>query len=291
MIKEISRDEYQNFWLANQGTVFQDANWMECILKADEKALFYGKFKDNILNNVFPIVIRKGRVFTFLNQPLLTPFLGWVKEDDPKLIRQFVDKIKTTGSWYAVNRQVSDWENTITYQIDLTKDIEVLFNNLRQDKKRNIKKAISEGYKITFDSDFERLNNLVKMSLERQNYPHDDLSCIQNILSNYNKHFQLSVWNENTCLSSLLFVFDTNTVYYLVGGFDTHKRNYFAGPFAMWNGILKAKEIGISTFDFEGSIIPNIAEYFKSFGAEEKHYSYFCDYKWYFRIFRSLNLC
>ena len=291
MIKEINRNEYQEFWIVNKGAVFQDSNWLDCVLGHGEKALFYGKYVGNTLDNAFPLVIRKGRLFSFVNQALSTPFLGWVKPEDPELIRQFVKKIKLTGYWYAVNQQVSDWKSTVTYQIDLTKEKKVLFNNLRKDKQRNIKKAINDKISISIESDIEKIMTLVIMSLKRQNKSFEDLSYVQKILSDYTNHFQVNAWDGETCLSSLLFVYDTTTVYYILGGFNTKINNYTAGPFAMWNAILKAKEMGIQVFDFEGSIIPNIAEYFSSFGSVKKYYSYIYDYKWYFRFLKRIIKC
>jgi hypothetical protein len=61
-------------------------------------------------------------------------------------------------------------------------------------------------------------------------------------------------------------------MYYLFGGYDSSQKHHGAGVSCMWNSILKAKELGLGIFDFEGSMLPEVEKYFREFGGTLKPY-------------------
>ena len=73
----------------------------------------------------------------------------------------------------------------------------------------------------------------------------------------------------------LVYSFDTNNLkhYQIVflNGYDDSDKKGGAMSFLLWNGILLAKEKNL-TFDFEGSMVPGIAEFFRSFGSDASTY-------------------
>jgi hypothetical protein len=68
-------------------------------------------------------------------------------------------------------------------------------------------------------------------------------------------------------VAGVYIVHDAHTAYYLMGGYSKNA-HHGAGALAMWHAILKAKEMGLEVFDFEGSIIPAIERYFRGFGGK-----------------------
>jgi hypothetical protein len=56
----------------------------------------------------------------------------------------------------------------------------------------------------------------------------------------------------------------------------------------MWKGILSAKELTLECFDFEGSMVPSIAEYFKSFGSSYSSYSMFNEKRIMYKILEKI---
>jgi endo-alpha-1,4-polygalactosaminidase (GH114 family) len=44
----------------------------------------------------------------------------------------------------------------------------------------------------------------------------------------------------------------------------------------MWKSILKAKQMNLKIFDFEGSMLPNVERYFREFGGNLVPY-YSCE--------------
>ena len=69
-----------------------------------------------------------------------------------------------------------------------------------------------------------------------------------------------------------LFVHDAQHLYYLIGGADrSEDPKGLAGSLVLWNALKRAQLMGID-FDFEGSMVPGIAAFFKSFGAKPHTY-------------------
>ena len=73
MIKAIPRSQYKIFWVENNGTIFQDPDWLELVMVEGQDAVFYGFFSNGTLTNCFAAVIVKGRFFSHFTLPLLTP--------------------------------------------------------------------------------------------------------------------------------------------------------------------------------------------------------------------------
>ena len=73
------------------------------------------------------------------------------------------------------------------------------------------------------------------------------------------------------CQAAGFFVWDRDTMYYLASGYYDSDKKGDAMSLLLWEGILLAKEKNL-TFDFEGSMVPGIAEFFRSFGSEASTY-------------------
>lgn len=265
--------EYQEFWVTNNGVLFQDANWLSLVTAPNEKVEYYGYYANGVFEDAFAIIKMKGRLLKSYTVPSFTPWLGWINESiDPNLIIQFLKKQNPDVIYYATKQKTSGWDIGTTYMIDLSLSFEELLANVRQDKKRNIKKAQTQQLKLSFTKDFKILQNLVQHTYKRQDKQFNGYSQLQKITESYPNTFQITVSDEQNTLASLLFAYDRETVYYLIGGFDHQANNYNAGPYAMWKGIEHAKKLNMITFDFEGSEIPSIAQYFESFGGVKKEY-------------------
>ncbi len=285
----ISESKYQLFWESNNASIFLNSHWINTVKNMDEHVAYYGLYDNSTLLNAFPVVLRNGRIFKTVTLPKLTPFLGWILPGDNLIIKSFIQNLNTSAASYSFINYSFSLNKLVTHQIDLMQSEAVLLSNLRQDKKRNIKKAQQQNLRITIESNFEILENLLKITFARQKHPFNGYSQVQKIVENYPYHFQVNIYNQQQCLASLLIVYDRSTAYYLIGGFDNSLDNYNAGPFAMWTAILESKKKNLNIFDFEGSSVPSIAQYFKSFGAQEVAYSNFESKKWYLRLIEKIK--
>lgn len=288
VIREIAKETYHSFWMKNDGAVFTDARWFDCTVKQGQIIRYFGLFLGEEMVNGFAFLEQKGRFFKTISTPTLTPYMGGIKQKDETTIIDFIESQSHQSRHYAFADEVKGYEVVNTYQIDLLQSQETLFKNLRQDKKRNIKKAAQSELTFRIESNFDILKQNVATTFKRQAHGFTSYEQLEKIIHQYAHHFQINVFEKEDCLATLLFVYDKKSAYYLIGGFDNAKKNYVAGPFAMWQGIVHAKELGCSIFDFEGSMIPSIAQYFESFGAQKKTYSYIASETWYFRLIKKL---
>jgi hypothetical protein len=158
-----------------------------------------------------------------------------------------------------------------TYQINLANTEETLFNNLTSEKRKSIRKAESDHLKIERVTDFKIIEKIL-LNTFIINKIKFDLNIFQKILyefSNDQNAYAFAAYNDiNEILAASFCLYDKTTAYYLAGGINHENSHHGAHVSCMWQSIIYAKSLRISTFDFEGSMIKNIEKYFREFGGE-----------------------
>jgi hypothetical protein len=97
-----------------------------------------------------------------------------------------------------------------------------------------------------------------------------DKNAVDEILFGYadeGNSYAFTAHCEGRAIAACFVVHDQRTAYYLMGGYDERAGHHAAGPAAMFAAIRHAREMGLETFDFEGSVIPPIERYFRGFGG------------------------
>ena len=85
--------------------------------------------------------------------------------------------------------------------------------------------------------------------------------------ANESNSFAFTTYRQETPLATCFVVHDTQTAYYLLGGYRTEDRHHGAGALSVFEAIQHAQKLGMRTFDFEGSVVPSIERYFRGFGG------------------------
>lgn len=289
VIKSIAETfELEQIWSEMaDSSVFSDINYLKLVKDPTHQLMHFAFYQSNTIIGGITLVKIKSKFFNHFSFPSLTPHQSLIcskKLSDEEystvisllineLIKLKADSIflSSTNKLSPSNFKIQETKHT-TFQIDLSKDLEEIFSNFRSDKKRSIKKEEKEKITISYEKNTDILKSMIRKTYDRQNKNPNWISSLEQISLHYKNSFQVSTFIGKNCASSLFFVFDKSTVYYLSGGFDESLNNYNAGPIAMWYGIKKAKEMNRNVFDFEGSDIENIQNYFASFGAERKCY-------------------
>jgi hypothetical protein len=163
-----------------------------------------------------------------------------------------------------------------TYVIeDLTNQKE-LHDNLSPQIRNKIRKAEAQGVSIVESDDIDILIEMNKKTFARQGLPFPfPRELIQRIdkecsLRDARRIF-LAKDSSGSIHSALLVVFDKKSMYNLMQGGDPALRSSGANPLAMWRSIQFAREV-TAKYDFEGSMIPNVEPFFRSFGAVQLPY-------------------
>jgi predicted N-acyltransferase len=157
-----------------------------------------------------------------------------------------------------------------SYLIDLSLSKEKLWENLSSEKRKSVNKAEKDGLVIKETHDPELIYSLVIKSLERNDVAKNKI-IIKNILFEFaskRNSFAFVAYHNDKPIGVTFCLIDKTEAVYLFGGFDSDNKHHGAGVSCMWQSILKAKELGLKHFDFEGSMDPKIERYFREFGGE-----------------------
>lgn len=69
-------------------------------------------------------------------------------------------------------------------------------------------------------------------------------------------------------IAGTLFVYDHDTMCALLGGYDSEVKSRGAKSLVYWTAMQFAKQLGLTYFDFEGSMVPSIEAFFRGFGGK-----------------------
>ncbi len=207
---------------------------------------------------------------------------------DANLISQFIEaipkKFKLIDIFLNSENRFNDKNITTrtNYILPLNSSYEVLFKNFKKGRKSNIKQALNSDLRIvqnynyddiiTFfrankgheiskkESDYDTLNELIARGIE--------LGMAESV----------GVINaQNELVGGAFFLKDTKRITYLFSSVDAEGRTNQAMSLIL-NDVIKRFESTNFVLDFEGSMIPEIASFFRSFGAVEETYYHYKKY-------------
>ncbi|MDI9490428.1 MAG: GNAT family N-acetyltransferase, partial [Bacillota bacterium] len=141
-------------------------------------------------------------------------------------------------------------------------------------RRNDIRKAEKDGIMIDISDNFEQAFCLVEKTYTRQKRKATFKS------SAFNYYDVLKKKNQCKCffakdinhepIAVVFIIWDNKRCYYLLGGYDSDKSHHGASALAMWEAMKFAKiELGVSEFDFEGSMVRPIERFFRKFGGEQ----------------------
>jgi len=157
-----------------------------------------------------------------------------------------------------------------TYTIDLSSDISIIEKNFLPERRNDVKKAIKDGVETRICKDYSIVKTLVLSTFTRKGKC-IDLEMLDKILfsfANNENSFAFVSYQNGRAIATSFCIFDRQKVYYLLGGYDTNNKHQGAGALAVDAAIKHSKELGISIFDFEGSMLPEVEKYFRGFGGD-----------------------
>ncbi len=157
-----------------------------------------------------------------------------------------------------------------TYLLNLELSLEQIKGNMSSERRKNLAKAAKDGLRVRQESDMTVVRELVLATFGRQR-KHIDRQSLDNILFTYAKpsnSFAFVAYRGSSPIATCFIVHDVNTAYYLLGGYNSDEKHHGAGVLAMFEAIRYSQELGVRTFDFEGSVIPPIERYFRGFGGQ-----------------------
>lgn len=240
---------------------------------------------------VWPYQFEKKFGFRIIRNPLLCPYLGplWIGECERPAdwlnvlwqqlpaadFAQFacLPEFEEQDFFIAIN---SDKMEKVTYFLDLAKSETQMWNELHSTRRNGIRKGMADLTLIKSPINLEEFVawNSIAFANKGKKYPYT---------ISYLKKIVIAAEQRKACVNYCAKDKEGNTVAMLWLAFDHHKMYYLLsatapdanrGAMALlaWNAILDSKKMGLSIFDFEGSMDAGIARFFQRFGGEKLHY-------------------
>lgn len=295
-VRYLSTDEYEKWdefvGLSPQGNIFNKSYWLKAVSN-NFKILICEENKKIIGGIVLPSLYNK-----FYRNPKLTPQLGVLlypyntKEKYSTRISKEIDITKTlidkltdikvfdyNFSYNFTNMLPFIWKNysiepRYTYVLENLKDMDLVYNNFQNDTKYSIKKALKSEISIRGEGSIEDFYEVNKKSFERQKievpYSFEFLKKLDNTMEvNHSKKILFGLNKSNEVIAAVYLIYDKKCTYYLMGGTDPAYRNTGVQTLLIWEAIKFASTVS-ECFDFEGSTIESIENYFRNFGGMQK---------------------
>jgi SAM-dependent methyltransferase len=244
-----------------------------------------------------PYVSKRRLGVTALTQPPLTAMLGpsiATSSDDyarglageHRVMRELIESLPRFDLFrQAFHPSVTNWlpfywsgfQATVryTYRLDDLTDLDGVWSGFRHSLRRQIRKA-ERAVEVRTDLGITAFLETNEKSFRRQNlrlpYSRElverlDAACA---LHDARRVF-FAVDGQNRIHAALYIVWDGDSAYYLMSGGDPELRTSGAGSLLVWEAIRFCSRVTRS-FDFEGSMIPSVERFFRSFGARQVPY-------------------
>ena len=292
-----NKEKYYNFCEVEKTIpIFSQAWWLDAVCgNAWDVCLVE---KGGEIYASMPYQIKTSYGFTFLGQPPLTQNLGpWLISSTAKyskILGQHKDLMEELISQLPKYHHFSqNWHYSLTnwlpfywkgfqqttyytYAFDDLSNNKLLWNNLQNNIRTDIRKAQKLNLTVCTDLSIEAFIELNKMTYERQNivvaYSANILKNLLNIAISRNQcQWFIAQGEKGNNHAGVLIVWDENSAYYLMGGGNPNLRNSGATSLCMWEAIKFASTV-TKKFDFEGSMIESVERFFRAFGAAQKPY-------------------
>ncbi len=246
----------------------------------------------------FPYVVEENKGFTSLVMPAVTQTLGpWIKPAFGKrssqmslqkeLMKELIRKLPAYDSFYQrFHHSITNWlpfywngftqTTRYTYVIEDLTDLAAVWDGMKSNIRNKIRKAKKAGVKVVDTDDIETFLDLTEMTFVRQGMSMPFSRYFVRRLNSacVNKKARkifITFGPDGRPQTGLFCVYDAHTMYNLLQGGDPALRGSGANAFAMWESIKFASKV-TKTYDFEGSMIEPIEEFFRSFGGAQKPY-------------------
>jgi hypothetical protein len=271
--------------------------WDECITHSSNGLIYgYSFYLDTmathwdalVLNDyeaVMPLTWKKKFGIKYLFQPFLTAQLGVFGNRVTEYMRDDFFKSIPSSFWYIDISLNSD--NILgapsgfnihrsNYTLDLSNTYENIYAGYSENIKRNIKKSLQAGCSIQKGFDVEKVIELAVAQMNaygkesKENV--DRFRTLYQLLLEKEMATTYGVFTEaNVLFASCVFFFSHNRAYYILVGNNPEGRDSGASH-ALIDAFIKDNAGKNLLLDFEGSDIPSLASFYRSFGAIHEPY-------------------
>ena len=254
--------------------------------------------KNDEVKAIWPYYKKTKYGLSYITMPPLTPYLGpWVLNMSPKkmhktysyehtVLGELCDSLpqvhlSTIHTHPEMNNLLATkWKgyqekSRYTYRLDLGNK-KSIWDGI-SDKQRNIIRKAQASLTVSETEDIDQFYEINKKSFQRQDLPipygQNMFKALDTALKKRSQRLILEATDKHKNVHGMVYLaHDRHTVYLLAIGSDPQYRNEGSIPLMIWHAIQHFNG-SHQTFDFEGSMIPTIEKFFRSFGGNMTKYS------------------
>ena len=305
--------KYKNFCEKEKNiTIFSKDWWLDSVCGKNGWDVVLVENDQEIIASFPYYKTKKFFIFNSINMPPLTQTMGvYIKYPseqkynnklsfEKKMMHKLIEGLPTVDLFSQnFDKSITNWlpfywrgfEQTTRYTYRI-KDmpIEELEKALGNDIRRRRKKCLEAGVEVYESDDLKQFYSLNEMTFKRQglNTPYT-FGFIENLYNKCKENNSVKIYfakdKNGVNIATNFLVYDENTVYNLMSGIDTERKDLGGMDLVLFESIKFALDKGC-IFDFEGSMIESIETYYRNFGAIQKPYSNIS--KKYSRLFKIL---
>ena len=278
--------------------LFSQAWWLDAVAGTDNWSAVVALRKEEVVG-ALPFVwsYRWGR--KMITQPRLTQTLGpWIRPSDAKYANALAFEKDVLGALadglpgFDMYRQNWDcarqnwlpfyWRGyrqstRYTYVLPDISNSDNLWSGFQGDIRGNIRKAEARfGVRVRLGESIRELIPVLRKTFERQGkrFPFSEqfLYSVDEAAAAENKRaIILGEDAEGRLHAGTYIVWQGDTAYQLLNGYDPELRQSGAGSFCVWSAIQEAA-LHVTRYDFEGSMLEPVERFFRAFGAKQVPY-------------------
>lgn len=297
-----NKERYQQLCDAEPSIcVYDQPWWMDAVCGAENWDVLLYEKKGNLLG-ALPYYVKSRYGLKYITQPPFTQHNGvWIKYPEnqkyekrlsyeKEVISALLEQLEALPVVYYQQNyapKITNWlplfwkgyQQTTRYTYLLPcagKSMTEIEKDFTQVTRYHIKKA-GQIVEIEESDDIDAFYSLHSKTFARQNIQlsrsledirHFDACCKAH---DARKLYLAKGKEDGVYYCGIYLIYDANTVYYLLSGTDTQYRKANALSVLLREGIAFAAENG-RNFDFEGSMVENIEDYFRKFGSIQTPY-------------------
>ena len=289
------KDAYHQFCQQNKDLPIFFQDWyLDAVCKEGtwESAIIQ---KNKQVVGILPYYLKKKGPFTYITMPPLTKMMGpyittsYRKEPHfTKICKALIEQLPKVAYYEQLfSYQITNWlpfywknfqqTTRYSYLLDIT-DLEGVYANFSADYRNNKIKKAKQLVSIVKNFPLKDLYEVNKMSFDRQGiaipYSFNFLTHLDKTLSTHQAKASFFAVDAQQQIHAVAYlIWDKERAYYLLAGDNPLLRNSGASTLLVWEMIQFAKEeLGVKSFDFQGSMLASIERVRRQFGAQQKSY-------------------
>jgi hypothetical protein len=280
-----------------QGSLFASSWWLEAV--APGRWRTHAVERDGAVVAAWPTIVRKSRWGEVHEGAPITPYLGPIlsggagvhrrRSREAEQLEQLLAELGRFAHiearcgpefdyWTPLHWHGFSQTTHYTWRLPDLTDLEAVFGGLRENLRREIRKAGKLGIVVEDGTlgDYLRLHELGAERQDRLGEAQANRRVIERVddaaAGRGAREILVARDGDGRLHSGAFFVHDAAWTYYLLGGSDPQHRTTGAASLVMWSAIERAAARGTG-FDFEGSMLRPVERFVRAWGGEPTPYS------------------